>query len=70
MIEENAVNTARAQFMRMYNEIVQRKEQDRKHQEVLDRLPPLTEKHEALSGKIIQLAAAKSIREAKHEAES
>ena len=64
MIEENAVNTARAQFMRMYNEIVQRKERDKKHQEVLDRLPPLHGKNEALTGKIIQLAEAKSAREA------
>jgi len=70
MIEENAVNTARAQFMRMYNEIVQRKEQDRKHQEVLDRLPPLQCKNEALTGKIIQLAEAKSAMEARHENQS
>ena len=62
MIEENAVNTARAQFMRMYDQVVRRNEQDKKVDEVLERLPD--EKAQIARGKIIELAEAKRMREA------
>lgn len=57
MMEERDMPTCRAQFMRMYNEIVERKRTERENQEVLDRLPQ--KQRQALSGKIIQLAEAR-----------
>jgi len=57
MMEERDMPTCRAQFMRMYNEIVERKRTERENQEVLDRLPK--KQHDALCGKVVQLAEAK-----------
>ena len=57
---ESEVGIARAQFCKMYNEIVQRSEEQRKNEEVLARLPQ--QKRETLgrlNGKIIELAEAK-----------
>jgi len=54
-IEEHAVNIARSQFMKIYNEIVSRQEEDRRNEAVLAALP-----HK----KIVQLAEAKRLREA------
>lgn len=65
MIEENAVNTARAQFMRMYNEIVNRAKDERENEAILEILPKTQAK--LAKGKIIELAQAKSVREKKHE---
>lgn len=59
MIEENAVNTARAQFMRMYDQVVSRIQMDRETDAVLNRLPE--EKAQIAKGKIIELAEAKKI---------
>lgn len=63
MIEENAVNTARAQFMRMYDQIVTRNQKQKQADEVLMRLPE--DKAQIAKGKIIALAEAKSVREKK-----
>ena len=68
MIEENAVNTARSQFMRMYNEIGNRAKEDRENEAVLEILPKTQAK--LAKGKIIELAEAKSVREKKHEKQS
>ena len=38
-LEETAINTARAQFMRMYQQIVERKEERRQNEAVLTALP-------------------------------
>ena len=62
-MEEREMPTCRAQYMRMYNETIQRDEEVRKNQEVLDHLP--RKQRESLSGKIVQLAEAKALREAK-----
>lgn len=50
MLEEAAVNTARAQFMRMYQQIVERKEERRQNEAVLTALP---ENVRALIGKTV-----------------
>lgn len=51
MLEEAAVNTARAQFMRMYQQIVERKEERRQNEAVLTALPGQIK---ALIGKVGQ----------------
>lgn len=56
---ESEVGIARAQFCRMYNEIVQRSEEQRQNEEVLARLPQA--KRDALTGNIVKLADAKKI---------
>ena len=53
-LEETAVNTARAQFMRMYQQIVERKEERRQNEAVLTALPG---KVKALIGKVGQREA-------------
>ncbi len=58
---ESEVGIARAQFCRMYNEIVQRSEEQRQNEEVLARLPQAKRKALGrLNGKIIELAEAKA----------
>ena len=52
-IEENAVSIARSQFMKIYNEIVQRKKEDQRDEATIAALP---------RGKIIELAEAKRVK--------
>jgi len=57
MIEQNAVNVARSQFMRMYQEICKRREEVRENTAVLAAIP--SAKAKLAGGKIVQLAEAK-----------
>ena len=57
MLEESAMNTARAQFMRMYNEIVQRTKEERDFQEIRAALD--NDKAKLAQNKVVQLAEAK-----------
>ncbi len=52
----------RAQFTRTYNEVCERKAAERKNKEIIDRLPQ--KQREMLTGKIVQLAEAKRLKEA------
>ena len=63
MMEEKDTPIIRAQFMKMYNEQIQRDEKTQEVNEMLDRLP--AKEREAIAGKVIQLAEAKAMREAK-----
>ena len=58
-LEESQTNTARAQFMRIYNEILQSVKTERENNAVLDALPNARAK--LAQGKIIQLAEAKKV---------
>jgi len=53
MLEESAVNTARAQFMRMFQEICTREKNQKNIEAVLDVLPATREK---IQGTVIKLA--------------
>ncbi len=61
-IEESQTNTARAQFMRIYNEVLQSAKTERENNAVLDAIPNARAK--IGNRKIIELAEAKAIREA------
>lgn len=58
-LEESQTNTARAQFMRIYTEVIQRQKTERENNAVLDALPNARAK--LAQGKIIQLAEAKKV---------
>lgn len=60
-LPESQTNTARAQFMRIYNEVLQSAKTERENNAVLDALPNARAK--LAQGKIIQLAEAKKIAE-------
>lgn len=57
MLEEQGINTARAQFMRMYEQIVRRRKTERDVDDVMERLPDA--RVQIARGKIIELAEAK-----------
>lgn len=57
MLEESAMNTARAQFMRMYNEIVERAKEEREIKEIRAVLD--NDRAKLARGKIIELAEAR-----------
>lgn len=56
-IEENAVSIARAQFTKIYNEIVSRRKEDAENEAVLEILP--SARAQIAKGKIIELAEAR-----------
>lgn len=56
-VEESQTNTARAQFMRIYTEIIKRSKEDRENEVVLAALPKTRNK--LARGKVVELAEAK-----------
>ena len=58
MMEERDVNTARAQFMRMYDTIVRRKEDNRENKTVLEMLPNV--RKALMRGKVAEIMEAKA----------
>lgn len=59
-LEESQTNTARAQFMRIYNEVIQSAKTERENNAVLEALPNTRAK--LARGKIIELAEARGVR--------
>jgi len=59
-IEENAVSIARSQFIKIYNEIVSRRKEDKENEAVLEILP--SARAQLAKGKIIELAEARRVK--------